>query len=300
MPSAEETKQVPPEPGRPSGSRSPRGVELRFDPSHLIGHIFIICVLAEVTLLVLDYHVNYGRWTEISPIRRLFNITREDGLASWFAVTQTLLVALTLWLIFICVRNRGGSRWRTIGWLVLALFFTYLAVDDGAALHERLGSTFREMQTHASDGQDAKTWGATLLEIFPSYPWQIVFMPIFGAVGLFILVFLWREFGDRSAKALLAIGLSCFVLAVGLDFIEGLKRDHPWNLYTLISNTFELDDFTRRRFNHSAYTTLRHFSKSIEETIEMLGMTVLWVVFLRHWTRIASSLHVRFEKTPPT
>lgn len=64
----------------------------------------------------------------------MFNIAREDGLASWFAVTQTLFVALTLWLIYTLTKRGGGSRSKVYGWLVLTLFFAYMAVDDGAQM----------------------------------------------------------------------------------------------------------------------------------------------------------------------
>ena len=76
----------------------------------------------------------------------MFNTAREDGLASWFAVTQTLLIALTLWLIYSVAKAGRKPRAIVVGWLVLALFFTYMAIDDGAQIHERLGSTFKALR----------------------------------------------------------------------------------------------------------------------------------------------------------
>ena len=55
-----------------------------------------------------------------------------------------------------------------------------MAVDDGAQLHERLGSTFKAMREDVGSS----------LDFFPSYPWQILFLPIFGTLGLFMLWFL--------------------------------------------------------------------------------------------------------------
>ncbi len=34
----------------------------------------------------------------------------------------------------------------------------------------------------------------------------------------------------------------------------------------------------------------------VEETIEMLAITILWFLFLRHLAVAASDLHVRFRK----
>ena len=58
-----------------------------------------------------------------------------------------------------------------LGWLVMALFFSYIALDDGAALHERLGSTFRVLQQRAPVG--AAAGGEGLLDVFPSYAVQV-------------------------------------------------------------------------------------------------------------------------------
>ena len=202
------------------------GAMLTVDTKRAARLIFIVCVLAEVAFVLLDYYVNYGRLTEIGALRRMVNITREDGLASFFGTLQTAMVGLTLWLIYISIKKQNRSKWTTAGWLVLAIFFTYMAIDDGAEVHERLGTTLNE---------------TTSLDFFPSYAWQVLFLPIFGALGLFTLVFLWRELKARAPRILLIAAISCMVLAVGLDFIEGLDYDHPWNLYTIISDHYDID-----------------------------------------------------------
>jgi hypothetical protein len=268
---------VPPE-------EADRPIELRFDAEKLARRVLLFCILAEIAFVVLDYYINYGKLVDIGAIRRMFNIAREDGLASWFGTTQTLMAALTLWFIYLVVKRRPGPRWRPLGWLVLAVFFTYMAIDDGAQLHERLGSTFKAMWRDL--GQS--------LDFFPSYTWQLVLGPAFGALGLFVLAFLWRQLGERRSRVFLVLALSCWVVAVGMDFVEGLDEDHRWNLYTRIAEGYELGAWTEARFDKSAYDALRHFSKSIEEAIEMLGMSILWFLFLRHLAVVAWDLRVRF------
>ena len=71
-----------------------------------------------------DYHLNYAALVDIGAIRRMFNIAREDSLASWFGTTQTLMCGLTLWLIYASARQRGTTPRRRAGWLTLAIFFT--------------------------------------------------------------------------------------------------------------------------------------------------------------------------------
>lgn len=123
-------------------------------------------------------------------------------------------------------------------------------------------------------------------------------------LGLFTLAFLWFELGFGLSAAYsrrsVVAAIFCLVVAVGLDFIEGLDRDHVWNLSAWIADSYDLESFTRLRFDHSPYTAIRHFSRSIEEFLEMLSNTLLWCVFLRHLMVVASDLHVRFRGTPVT
>ena len=256
--------------------------------------VIAVCVAAELMFVFLDYHVNYGGLTDIGSLRRLTNIAREDSLASWFGTTQTLLIGLTLWCIYLVVRRGTTDRWRRAGWGVLASFFTFMAIDDGALLHERAGTVFERLLSGDADSGAATSLGSRWLETFPSYAWQIVVGPFFVLLGLFCLVFLWRELAGRRARLLVVVALACFASAVGLDFVEGLEPDHPWNLYTRITEAVDFGDYTEYRFGREAFDTLRHFSKSIEEFLEMLGNTLLWYVFLRVLTSVAADLRVRF------
>jgi hypothetical protein len=284
----------------PSGDtqRSPEqqvsSVALTIRSTPFVRRLIASCIGAELTFVLLDYHVNYGGLVDIGTIRRLTNITREDSLASWFGTTQTLLIGLTLWLIFLVIRRQTTDRWRQAGWLVLACFFSFMAVDDGALLHERAGTVLSRLHSSETPDADPIGPGGRLVEAFPSYEWHIVVLPVFIVLGLFTLVFLWRELDRPGARLVVAAALACLAVAVGLDFIEGLDPEHPWNLYTWIRDAFEFGDYTEYRFGHDAYETVRHFSKSIEEFLEMLGNTLLWYLFLRTLTVQAADSRIRF------
>jgi hypothetical protein len=245
--------------------------------------VLLACVAVEVAFVLLDYFVSFAGGSDVPAVRRLFNITREDGLPGWFGPVQTLLLGLTLWLVWAVERRRRPAEWSMVGWAVVASFFTYMAIDDGSAVHERLG---RALASGIGDG--------AVLESFPSYAWQLVFLPAFALLGVFTLLFLWRELGDRTGRLLLVAGIACFVVAVGLDFIEGLDpgdRDHP---YRRLAAELDLYRVSRRKFGRSPYEVVAHFSKSIEETIEMFGTTILWVAVLRHVMSRAVELRFRF------
>lgn len=280
-----------------AGTTTPRiaPVDVTVRSSRLVRTVLGVCITAELAFVLLDYHVNYGGPDNIGALRRLANIAREDSLASWFGTTQTLLIAMTLWAIVVVIRRRTSDRRRRAGWLVLASFFSFMAVDDGSLLHERVGTAFSEIHSVDADDAAPTSLGGRVVEAFPSYTWQIVVLPWLVVLGLFLLGFLWWELDRPWDRLVVALALAGLSIAVGLDFFEGLEPDHPWNPYSRIRESIELDSYTVLRFRHDAYETLRHFSKSIEEFLEMLSGTLLWSVFLRTLARVTPDTRIRFE-----
>ena len=257
------------------------------DAERVARFVLIGCIGLELLFVLLDYHVNFGRFTDIGALRRMTNIAREDGIASWFGATQTLLVGLTAWVIVLVVRAQRAASWRLAGWTVAALLFTFMAVDDGAQLHERFGTAVR---VSSEDDNPA------VLAFFPSYTWQVVFGPVFAALGLAMAVFLWRELSDRVSLVLVGTAFCCFAVAVGLDFFEGLDEDHPWNAYAMLTARFDVDTWANARFNRSGYQALDHFARSCEEFLEMLGTTLFWVAFLRSLVAVTPEIRVRWAR----
>jgi hypothetical protein len=268
---------------------SGESVTLEVSSRRLLAAVLVGCVAVEVAFVLLDFFVSFDQGSDVPAIRRLFNITREDSLPGWFGPVQTLLLGLTLWLVWGVERRRRPGEWATAGWALVASFFTYMAIDDGSKLHERLGSAF-------SRGIEV---GSTL-DAFPSYGWQLLLLPAFALLGLFTLVFLWRELGDRTGRLLLFGGIGCFAVAVGLDFVEGLDpglRDHP---YRWLGRELDLYRVSRQRFGLSPYEVIAHVSKAIEETIEMFGTTLLWIAVLRHLASRTGEIRLRLsdDRTP--
>ena len=253
-------------------------VEITVDWRRLASRVLLLCLAAETAFVVLDYHINYGRLIDVGAMRRLFNTAREDSLASWFASTQTFLVGLTLLAIWLLARSRG--------YLVLGLGFLYMAVDDGAQLHERLSSTF-----------DALAGRSARADWFPSYSWHVLFLPLFAALGLYLLRFLWQRLERARLRLLLAGAMLLVAAAIALDFFEGMDREHPRNIYrAAVSRYPELDAWSERRFGTPAEESLRHFSKSIEEGLEMAGMSLLWFVLLGHLGAAARDVRLRSRR----
>ena len=264
-------------------------VSINLNGNRLVRNVLIFGIAFEVFLVIIDAFVNYGGLTNIEQIRNLCNIAREGSLASWFGTTQTLMTGLTLWLIFLINKHSLRPKKTIIGWCVLAVFFTYMAVDDGAELHERLSSAFYSMFTSSSSQEASASWLASFFENFPSYTWQLVFGPLFAAMGIFTLIFLWHELKHRREIVLIILALSCFVAAVGLDFFEGLEEyQDEWDIYPWFINHFDVERYT-----------VRHFSKSVEEFLEMVGNTLFWAAFLSHLAYLGKKgLSIFFIRAP--
>jgi len=225
----------------------------------LLVRLSTIALTTFAVLFALDFFLNVGEPDASAVVRRYFNPASEASLASWVATTQTLLFALTLWLVFWTARIREPGRAR--GWFVLATGFTYLSLDDGAMVHERVATIVNATADAIAP--------AGLVERFPSYTWQFVFLPLLGMLAAFVVIFLWGTLRRPSLRASMLAGLMCLGLAVGLDYLEGLHRVEESEAY-------------------------RHLSKVAEETIEMLGIFLLWISVLAHATAATPAMRLRF------
>lgn len=267
------------------------GTSITLDTGRAIRRLVWTIFWLVALLFLLDATVNHAHWVERGPVRRIFNMTREDALGSWLMISVTLLTALTAWAVVGVNRLRSPGRARRVGWVLVAVFLSWMAVDDGAKVHERLGSAFEGSSGEAVE----KGADPGLLERYPSYAWQVVVLPILGAGGVLVLGFLWAVAGTRSRRRRVAAALACFVVAVGLDFVEGLERDHPWNLYGWVAREAAFDELAFRWFDEPTFDVLDHFSRTIEESIEIVGMTLLWSVLLGYLADATGTLHLRLR-----
>jgi hypothetical protein len=93
-----------------------------------------------------------------------------------------------------------------------------------------------------------------------------------------------KELSSRKLWYWFLVGISLYVIAVGLDFVEGLDGE----LYEEmgIADFFSTHDYR-----------IRHMSKALEEFIEMLGTTTFLIVFLKNLFRLSREWRITiFEK----
>lgn len=232
---------------------------LSIDSSLFTRRVIIGCLVVEFILVALDLGLNYSRLIDSSSLRKIFNLAHENSLATWFAVLQMAGAGLVLLMLCFIETHQKGFR-SSRGWGILAIIYLYLSADDAAKIHERVGSKVARILEDNSPTSLLGSWG----EYFPSYPWQWVFAPIFGVMGLYIALFLWQKLSTRKLKVIILSAFSCWALAIGIDFLEGQER---------------LFDFLATEWSLKPYTVSHPFLM-LEEFLEMLGATLFLLVFL--------------------
>jgi len=227
-----------------------------------------------------DVFLNHYEWADSYALQSLVDIAADDGLPNWFSSIQLLAIAIVLWMIlFVLLYSKPNlikKKTEKIGWGISALFFTYLAVDDGSMLHESVGTAFRN--SIEARHEHSPSVISNLFDVFPSYGWQFVFVPIFGLIAIFMLFFLFKNLKTKNQMILIVLGFSCFVASVFIDFFEELDV----SVYDGIISFFNTD-----------LDTVEHFSRLIEELFEMVGNTLFMVAFTQQLIKLAKNWKIQ-------
>lgn len=218
--------------------------------------LWTIAVLVGVHALSLFGLFQLGRDHQLG-LFRLFNLSEEGNVPTWFSATTLLLCACLLAIIWRVVRAAGERHARH--WAGLALVFLFMAVDEGASIHELLILPLRSL---------LDTEGPLY------FAWVI---PYGIAAGVFALAYLrfLLALPRRTAVLFLAAGLLYVGGALGMEMLAPYVYD--W----------------------SAKVTLPMFVMLLfEETLEMLGVAVLVHALLDHLAWRGVRAEFRFADGP--
>ncbi len=235
-------------------------------------NVFLTLIGTSLFFLIFDA-IAYS-FSESFPrdVRELVDITEESNLPTWFSSTQLLFVGLCAYFVG-NHRRRQSEIKKALGWFVIAIFFAYMGIDDASQLHERAGTVIAD----AVNQSEADSLFINAIKRFPSYYWLIILLPIFGGLGLFMLIFLSQELEPKGGIQLFRGGILFYVVAVGLDYFDGIYGSYDM----VVAHTpFTLDG-------------ARHLVRAIEEFVEMVGTTFILVAFLQHWHAIQDSLRLQ-------
>jgi len=229
--------------------------ELNINPRKLL----YVLVTIELLFLMVDGLFSCC-WKDASKyLVILIGITKEGNIPTWFSSTQALAVGM-LALVYAQQRKGLKPQQSATGWYVIAIFFSYLAIDDAAKLHERLATGVHD----SIQSSEQNSWLTDQFLAFSSYHWQFLFIPVFGVIALYMLGFLYRVFDGWKKLIIFSSGIALYVVAVALDYVEGIDSWVIW----MADNSFYLD------------SQITHFMRALEEFLEMFGTSLILYSFL--------------------
>ncbi|MGE5927319.1 MAG: hypothetical protein ACM357_08190 [Gemmatimonadota bacterium] len=211
----------------------------------------IIAVLLLGHALATIAEFGFGR-DHVFGLRRLLDFNGEANAPAWFS---SVLLLLGAGLLAVVARERRAVGDRFFAhWAVLALIFFFLALDEVAAVHEKLIDPMR----------DALGTGGALL-----HAWIVPY-----ALGLLLLLVVYlpflRALPARTLRLMLGAGAVYLAGAVGMEMVGGSLWDRmPVRGVPIIA------------------------IMAIEETLEMVGLALFAYGLLDHLAREHPVLTVR-------
>jgi hypothetical protein len=146
------------------------------------------------------FNLTWTMHSSSAELKALFGLNYESSLASWTSIVTMALLGLA------CLGV--GARRGLTGWKWSGAFFLYLSLDDGSKLHERLG------------------WWSGVGDDGGAYAWTKVVLPVIGALGACVLVYLWRATrGEAAARRHVLAAFVLWGLALALEVPEMYLRD---------------------------------------------------------------------------
>jgi len=225
-----------------------------------------------------------GNVIKIVPTERMRDVVNmgvEQSISNWISSMMWLVPALALALLAGVSRLQMKARTHTFAWLVWAAMFLFLAMDDGAAIHERIGTFFDEVAKGPTQraGVPYTPGGLqALLKASGSYTWQIVVLPFYAVAGLFLMHFCWRELGQGKPRQYFVAAVALMAMAVVLDHYEVALDEHKGDFGII----------------PSYYVT--HYQRVIEESCEFLAEGLFGLGFFLTLIRRTEGVDVVLQK----
>ena len=216
-------------------------------PKRMFWYLWLVCCGLVACDSVLTFHDVTGYYV----FNRVFDMTREESIPNWYASILLFCIALTCAVTYTIQRRRVDRR-DALPWVFFAGFFTFLSMDDGAKIHERLGSFFREL---AEEGDGVFTVFQPVLEAASTYSWQIFVLPVFLFFAFFILLWGFNNISVRETHRWILLGGFFIAIALGLDYFEGLVDNGAIDL----------------EGRPLSVNTIEHYQRVLEEFSEMTG-----------------------------
>lgn len=228
----------------------------------------VVLLLIGVAVLTLMSLVSNLLWLQGSSLARglrlLLSVDQEMSLPTWWSSATLAGLGVLTW--FVGQGRDHDSQVERLAWAMLSFGFFFLSIDEFCMLHERIGGLV------PVDG------------IFKHARWIILWLPLGGMVGSFVLWKLWRT--SKQTVIGLILGAAVFLSgAVGVElFNTVIRRQAEYQAeaqaLTDIESAEIFDKTGKRNLPYIAGT-------AVEELLEMLGVVIWFGVMIRARDEIA-------------
>jgi hypothetical protein len=184
---------------------------------------------------------------------KMVDFDYEANLPSLYSVLVIILCSIILFLIA-SGKKRTQQPYR-FHWKLLAWIFLFLAIDEGASIHEDIGDIMELFVTASG---------------FLYFPWVIPYAGLVAFLALFYFRFLLHLPRPTMVRFIIAGGLF-LTGAVGLEMISAQEAD--------INGTATI-----------TYSILY----TIEELCEMIGIVIFLQALLEYYATEFGTLKIRF------
>jgi hypothetical protein len=174
---------------------------------------FYISLFALNALLILvtalsDLHLPLTQ----SGIVLQFDLKLERNIATWYSSTLLFLAAWAAFAISRLDLAETPAFYRRV-WLLVALSFAGLSLDETAQIHEKVGVMFtRRFGTIP---------GLTTGSAYPVFAWIVVFLPLI--VGFIVIMFViarWSLSLHGFSRKLIFAGIGCWIGVLIAETVE--------------------------------------------------------------------------------
>jgi len=192
----------------------------RIEPRRVFAALSIVA-LSLIAIHVASMQIIFNRGLDLADAMGLeywhlsvFDLDEEESFGTWFSSGNLFFASL---LLFLRARAaRVAQEPGRIGWMVLAVGFLYLSIDEVVALHELLNSLLEDST------------------------WTTVAMPLVAALGLYFIPFL-RRLDRRMALRFVLAGAVYVGGAVGVEhYTDAQVNSLHYNMWTALEEGMEM------------------------------------------------------------
>lgn len=221
--------------------------------------VFVILTVAVFLVSLITQIIHYlpaGSFPFAGDRFRIFNMDEENNIPTWYSSMILFVSAILFGLIaFWKLQVKDKFRWY---WVILALGFATMSMDEVASIHERL---VQPIDT------------ALKITYANHFSWLLAGVPLVIVLGIIFYRF-WAQLETPFKWLFLVAGLTYLGGVLAVEFLDGMIQEVTGG-------------------DNMGYAILTN----IEEFLEIIGVTLLIYTLLRYINKHIPNVALSFEQS---